>query len=181
MQKRCMLQSAQWAMVDALCIDIKKLTDMREAVGKKADKQLIDTIESRLRPLKAKRDQMLAEIESDRQRLARMLISTLLCADFTATVFDRFGDECREVSQNNSRNDYVALGHDAVNATYEAAKLVTDKAMDRWNDVVTAIDSCHDDVVSNTFADISERFHKRMFAIVEDFEKTIKDSYTAYF
>lgn len=181
MQKRCMLQSAQWAMVDALCIDIKKLTDMREAVGKKADKQLTDTIESRLRPLKAKRDQMLAEIESDRQRLARMLISTLLCADFTATVFDRFGDECREVSQNNSRNDYVALGHDAVNTTYEAAKLVTDKAMDRWNDVVTAIDSCNDEVVSNTFADISERFHKRMFAIVEDFEKTIKDSYTAYF
>lgn len=182
MQKRCNLQTVQWAMVDGICKEIAKLTELSQAVSGKADKQLADTIEGRLRPLKAKRDELLAEIEQDRQRLARMLISTLLCADFTATIFDRFGDECKRVTHNSTqKNAYVELGKDAINETYQATKLVTDKVMDKWNDVVTAIDSVQDDTVSHTFLKLSEQFQARMLQLVEEFEKEIKNSYTAYF
>lgn len=182
MQKRCNLQTVQWAMVDGICKEIAKLTELSQAVGGKADKQLANTIEGRLRPLKAKRDELLEEIEQDRQRLARMLISTLLCADFTATIFDRFGDECKRVTRNSTqKNAYVELGKDAINETYQATKLVTDKVMDKWNDVVTAIDSVQDDNVSRTFLKLSEQFQSRMLQLVEEFEKEIKNSYTAYF
>ena len=181
MQKRCMLQGRQWARIDALVAEIRKLSDMSSAIGSKADKQLRDTIETRLREMKAERDTLLAEIEADRQRLARRLISTLFCADLTASVFDRFGDDCRKIAESNMRNDYVELGKEACQSTWNAVEKVLGRTLDRWNDVVTCIDEPNDMVVSCTFAELSQQFSEEAMRLVEKYESKIKNSYTAYF
>lgn len=181
-QKRCDCQALDWARVDGIVAAIKETETIRDNMLRiYNDKKLQDQFDGKLSGLRKERDELLNEIEANRQKMARALITSLACCDLAATMAERFSDIVKEASKlSMPENDYSRSVKEARTHTDKMLKGIFESER-LWESLVSAIDAPHDDATSLRYADISERFAQAVQPIVEKFEREMEDKYTEQF
>lgn len=181
-QKRCGCQAVDWAKVDGIMASIKETETIRDNMLRiYNDRKLQQQFEEKLYGLRKERDELLANIEADRQRMARMLITSLACCDLAATMAERFSDELKKVSKiNMAGNGYTDSVKEARTHTNKVLKDILDSER-LWEGLVSTIDAPNDSTTSMRYADISERFAQAVQPIVRKFEREMEDKYTEQF
>ena len=181
-QKRCGCQAVDWAKVDGIMASIKETETIRDNMLRiYNDRKLQQQFEEKLYGLRKERDELLANIEADRQRMARMLITSLACCDLAATMAERFSDELKKVSKINiAGNGYTDSVKEARTHTNKVLKDILDSER-LWEGLVSTIDAPNDNTTSLQYADISERFAQAVQPIVRKFEREMEDKYTEQF
>ncbi len=180
------VQRPQWEKVMAIEAKIKEAKMIRNNLAKTIRDRLVRTeadrnLGERIAALQHERNAMLDDIESDRQRLARMLITSLAACDFAATMACRFADECKRLSGKMAAGrNYVESVREARHASAKALKDFAGAEM-MWEDIVSGIDAPGDDKTSNGYARLAEQFAERAMSLVKDFEHGIADSCTNQF
>lgn len=181
-QKRCSCQALDWARVDGIVAAIKETETIRDNMLRiYNDKKLQDQFDGKIAVLRKERDELLAQIESDRQRMARALITSLACCDLAATMAERFSD----IVKRASKIDFVG---NAYTQSVKEARTHTNKVLKDifeserlWEGLVSSIDGPGDNTTSLRYADISERFAQAVQPIVDKFEREMEDKYTEQF
>lgn len=181
-QKRCGCQAVDWAKVDGIMSSIKETETIRDNMLRiYNDRKLQQQFEEKLYGLRKERDELLANIEADRQRMARMLITSLACCDLAATMAERFSDELKKVSKINiAGNGYTDSVKEARTHTNKVLRDILDSER-LWEGLVSTIDAPNDNTTSMRYADISERFAQAVQPIVRKFEREMEDKYTEQF
>lgn len=181
-QKRCSCQAVDWAKVDAVVASIKETETIRDNMLRiYNDRKLQQQFEEKIYALRKERDKLLANIEADRQRMARMLITSLACCDLAATMAERFSDELKKVSKiNMAGNGYTDSVKEARTHTNKVLKDILDSER-LWEGLVSTIDAPNDSTTSMRYADISERFAQAVQPIIEKYEAEMADKYTEQF
>lgn len=181
-QKRCGCQAVDWAKVDGIMASIKETETIRDNMLRiYNDRKLQQQFEEKLYGLRKERDELLANIEADRQRMARMLITSLACCDLAATMAERFSDELKKVSKITiAGNGYTDSVKEARTHTNKVLKDILDSER-LWEGLVSTIDAPNDNTTSMRYADISERFAQAVQPIVIKFEREMEDKYTEQF
>ncbi len=181
-QKRCNCQAYDWAKVDGIVAAIKETETIRDNMLRLYnDRKLQQRFDEKLSGLRKKRDELLKNIEEDRQRMARMLITSLACCDLAATMAERFSDEFKRVSKVN-------IAGNAHTESVKEARTHTNKVLMQifeserlWEGLVNSIDAPHDNATSMRYAEISERFAQEVKPIVEKYEAEMAEKYTETF
>jgi len=181
-QKRCKCQAIDWAKVDGIVAAIKETETIRDNMLRiYNDRKLQDQFEDKIAVLRKERDELLAQIEADRQRMARALITSLACCDLAATMAERFSDIVKRVSKIDfAGNAYTQSVKEARTHTNNLLKKVLESER-LWEGLVSSIDGPGDNTTSLRYADISERFAQAVQPIVEKFEREMEDKYTEQF
>lgn len=181
-QKRCGCQAVDWAKVDGIMSSIKETETIRDNMLRiYNDRKLQQQFEEKLYGLRKERDELLANIEADRQRMARMLITSLACCDLAATMAERFSDELKKVSKINiAGNGYTDSVKEARTHTNKVLRDILDSER-LWEGLVSTIDAPNDNTTSMRYAEISERFAQAVQPIVIKFEREMENKYTEQF
>lgn len=181
-QKRCGCQAVDWAKVDGIVAAIKETETIRDNMLRIYNsRELQQQFEHKLSSLRKERDELMKQIEADRQRMARMLITSLACCDLAATMAERFSDELKRVSKINiAGNGYTESVKEARTHTNKVLLDILDSER-LWENIVSTIDAPHDNSTSLRYADISERFAQEVKPIVEKYEREMEDKYTEQF
>lgn len=181
-QKRCGCQAYDWAKVDGIVAAIKETETIRDNMLKVYnDRKLQKRFDEKLSGLRKERDELLKEIEADRQRMARMLITSLACCDLAATMAERFSDEFKRVSKVNvAGNAYTESVKEARTHTNNVLKQIFESER-LWEGLVNSIDAPHDNTTSMRYAEISERFAQEVQPIIDKYEAEMANKYTETF
>lgn len=181
-QKRCSCQAYDWAKVDGIVAAIKETETIRDNMLKVYnDRTLQKRFVEKLSGLRQERDELLKKIEADRQRMARMLITSLACCDLAATMAERFSDELKRVSKVNvAGNAYTESVKEARTRTNNVLKQILESER-LWEGLVSSIDAPRDNATSMRYAEISERFAQEVQPIIEKYEAEMAEKYTETF
>ena len=181
-QKRCDCQALDWARGDGIVAAIKETETIRDNMLRiYNDKKLQDQFDGKVAVLRKERDKLLKKIEADRQRMARMLITSLACCDLAATMAERFSDELKRVSKVNvAGNAYTESVKEARTHTNNVLKQILESER-LWEGLVSSIDAPRDNATSMRYAEISERFAQEVQPIIEKYEAEMADKYTETF
>lgn len=180
--KRCNCQAYDWAKLDVVVAAIKEAETIRDNMLKVYnDRKLQENFDAKIYLLRKERDELLKQIEADRQRLARMLIMSLACCDLAATMAERFSDELKKVSKVNAAGN--AYTDSVKEARTHTNKVLTDifESERLWEGLVSSIDAPRDNNTSMRYAEISERFAQEVQPIIDKYEAEMADKYTETF
>ena len=159
--KRTIVQSNQWAVVDAIDGKLSDIAKQRNLLINCGLDREAERLNGEIVRLNAKRKSLIEDIERDRQRLALYIPRILLLCDKLTELSSEFASEICKVSNTKTKNNFSEL----VDKNIEDTR----KVMKQWEKAVVIIDEVNDKPLSFYFADMSEEFSGKVGNLLEDY------------
>ena len=159
--KRTIVQSNQWAVVDAIDDKLSDIAKQRNLLINCGLDREADKLNSEIVSLNARRKNLVEKIEKDRQRLALYIPRILLLCDKLSELSSEFASEICKVQNTKTKNNFSELVDKSIEDTR--------KVMKQWEKAVVIIDEVNDKPLSFYFADMSEEFSGKVGNLLEEY------------